>query len=220
MKKLGAILIILSVISIVIIGKENVIKVDELVSNSKNQNVIDGVLLVNDNYVLDKDYKPMAFSEPNIPFVEEITNEEKQLDSIVAKAVELLVEEASKEDIILIGTSGYRSYESQKKIYEKEARKNGKKYANDYVAVPGSSEHQTGLCIDLTNEERYFVGSTKEAIWLAENAHKFGFIIRFLEGKEYITGKSYEPWHIRYVGIDKATDIYEKDITLEEYLLY
>lgn len=69
-----------------------------------------------------------------------------------------------------------------------------------------------------TNEERWFVEVTKEAIWLAENAHRFGFILRYEKGKEAITGKSYEPWHVRYVGKEIAKDIFEQRITLEEYI--
>lgn len=215
MKKIGVIVIILSIISLVFIGKENVGEEGLAVNN----NVIDGVLLVNENYKLSKDYEPKYFTEPDIPFVENITNEEKLLESNVADAVELLFDEARKEGIILIGTSGYRSYESQKNVYKEQSKQNGKDYARQYVASPGASEHQTGLALDVTNEEGYFMGHTVEATWLSENAHKFGFIIRFLEGKEEITGKAYEPWHIRYVGKDIAKVIYDNYITLEEYLL-
>ncbi|MDY3207118.1 M15 family metallopeptidase, partial [Clostridium baratii] len=80
------------------------------------------------------------------------------------------------------------------------------------------SEHQTGLCIDITNRDKYFVKGTKEADWLAENCYKFGFIIRYPYGKKNVTGIEYEPWHVRYVGKKAAKDIYEKGITLEEYL--
>ena len=219
MKKIGVILIIVGLISAVFIGKEKISQGGDSLTNSSNNNLIEGVFLVNDNYVLDSDYEPKKLTEANISFVSETIEEERQLDEKVAKAVESLFHEAEKDGIILLGISGYRSYKTQSKLYKKEVSKNGKKNADDYVALPGSSEHQTGLCIDVTNEEKYFWGSTIEAMWLAENAHKFGFIIRFPEGKENITGKEYEPWHIRYVGKDKAKDIYEKGITLEEYLI-
>ncbi|MFR3560233.1 MAG: D-alanyl-D-alanine carboxypeptidase family protein, partial [Paraclostridium sordellii] len=94
----------------------------------------------------------------------------------------------------------------------------GKKEADKYVAKPGKSEHQTGLAIDVTNEDRWFVKSTDEAQWLATNAHKYGFILRYPEGKQQITGVAYEPWHIRYVGEKVAKKIYDEQITLEEFL--
>lgn len=229
MKKIGIILIIVGLTSgvfrgnegnnIINIVKEKISENEYIKADTSNNNLIDGVLLVNDNYILDSDYIPEKLVEANIPFVLDSIEEERLLDEKVAKAVESLFHEAEEDGIILLGTSGYRSYKTQNKVYKEEAIKNGKKYAEAYVALPGSSEHQTGLCIDVTNEGRYFGGETKEAIWLAENAHKFGFIIRFPEGKEKITGKEYEPWHIRYVGKNKAKDIYEKGITLEEYLL-
>lgn len=94
----------------------------------------------------------------------------------------------------------------------------GKQMADKYVAKAGFSEHQTGLAIDLTNEDRYFVKGTNEAEWLENNCYKYGFIIRYPEGKESITGVAYEPWHIRYVGEEVSRYIYENNITLEEYL--
>ena len=88
---------------------------------------------------------------------------------------------------------------------------------------PGQSEHQSGLAADVSSPSVNYAltesfGKTDEGIWLAQNAHKFGFIIRFPDGKESITGYLYEPWHIRYVGESVATEIYAKDLTLEEYL--
>ena len=90
------------------------------------------------------------------------------------------------------------------------------------AARPGYSEHQTGLALDITTrlaEDEEFV-NTEEFSWLKENAHKYGFILRYPEGKENITGYSYEPWHYRYVGIDVATKIYNENITFDEYYAY
>ncbi|EKN36818.1 D-alanyl-D-alanine carboxypeptidase, partial [Clostridium botulinum CFSAN001627] len=125
---------------------------------------------------------------------------------------------AKEEGIILLGNSGYRSYRSQKNIYKNRARSQGKELADAYVAKPGFSEHQTGLCIDITNKDRYFVQGTKEADWLAKNCYRFGFIIRYPKEKKSITNIEYEPWHIRYVGKEAAKYIYDNKITLEEYL--
>ncbi|WP_042277337.1 M15 family metallopeptidase [[Clostridium] dakarense] len=190
----------------------------EKISNKSNSNIITNTLLVNNGNKLDKNYKPINSDVPNIPFIDSSTDEEKQMEEIASKSVEKLFKQAKEEGIKFLATSAYRSYESQKEIYTKKVISDGIKKANEYVAKPGTSEHQTGLCIDVTNEDRWFVGSTKEAIWLAENAYKFGFILRYPKGKEDITGKSYEPWHIRYVGEDIAKEIYINNLTLEEYI--
>jgi D-alanyl-D-alanine carboxypeptidase len=99
---------------------------------------------------------------------------------------------------------------------------NGQEAADKFSAKPGQSEHQTGLAIDITCEAMnyqldYSFGVTDEGAWVKENAHRFGFIIRYPEGKEDITGYMYEPWHLRYVGVDLAEEVYNSGLTLEEY---
>ena len=101
----------------------------------------------------------------------------------------------------------------------------GADYTNRYSAKPGYSEHQTGLSIDVSassigNRLSESFGSTDEGIWLAAHAHEYGFIIRYPKDKASITGYAYEPWHIRYVGIELATYLYENNLTLEEYYNY
>ncbi|MGM9975242.1 MAG: M15 family metallopeptidase [Clostridiaceae bacterium] len=177
-----------------------------------------GILLVNDSYVLDKKYKPGSLRKVNIDFVGNISSEEKYLTEAAAEAVEEMFAKAQKEGIILVGSSGYRSYKSQKDIYLRDLAAKGEEYVSAYVAVPGSSEHQTGLAIDITNEASWMTGESTEARWLRDNCHLFGFILRYPEGKEHITGKSYEPWHLRYVGKEAAEEIYAQGITLEEYM--
>ncbi len=122
-------------------------------------------------------------------------------------------------------TSGHRTYDEQKDIFDtriKEYRALGhsKKEATslvyEYVAEPGFSEHETGLALDVNSSD----GDSWELyIWLQNNCHKYGFIIRYPQGKEDITGIEYEPWHIRFVGEDAAAYIHEYDLTLEEYLI-
>jgi D-alanyl-D-alanine carboxypeptidase len=175
-------------------------------------------LLVNEKNVLSKDYEPSNLTIPNIEFADGVSPEEKHIAGVIAKPLEELVRKAKDEGIILLGNSGYRSYKSQEKTLNNRVKEEGKKLAAAYVAKPGSSEHQTGLCIDMTNKDKYFVSGTKEANWLAKNCYKFGFIIRYPAGKKNITGIEYEPWHIRYVGKTAAKYIYDKRITLEEYL--
>lgn len=189
---------------------------DKLVEG--NGNVTPERLLVNRENGLNKDYIPEGLSIPNIPFSNKSEDEEKHVAGIIVKPLEELVNRAKEEGLILLGNSGYRSYRSQKNIYKNRIKSQGKELADAYVAKPGFSEHQTGLCIDITNKDRYFVEGTKEADWLGENCYKFGFIIRYPKKKKSITNIEYEPWHIRYVGKEAAKYIYDNKITLEEYL--
>lgn len=119
--------------------------------------------------------------------------------------------------------SAYRSKEYQEKVMNEIIKEKGIEYARKYVAVPGYSEHQTGLAIDIClkrgNDFIYdddLLG-TGVIEFIEENAHKFGFILRYPKGKENITKYNYEPWHLRYVGLKLADYLYSKDITLEEY---
>lgn len=118
--------------------------------------------------------------------------------------------------------SAYRSYTSQVKIYQGWVNKDGQALADTYSARAGYSEHQTGYAFDVrdypfTNDD---YSKTRSFTWVKENAYKYGFILRFPENKEYITGYQYEPWHYRYCGIECATYIYNNDITFEEYYEY
>lgn len=112
--------------------------------------------------------------------------------------------------------SGFRSYTVQKNLYNSYVRRDGAENADRYSARPGHSEHQTGLAFDINYADDRFKG-TPEASWLAENAYKYGFILRYPEGKEPITGYMFEPWHYRYVGVENAAKIYASGLTLEEY---
>lgn len=188
-----------------------------LENNNKN---ITELVLVNKQIGLDKNYIPEGLTVPNIDFVSDSDDEEKQVAGIVIKPLEELVNAASNEGITIIGNSAYRSYKSQKKVYNDRVKSEGRESADAYVAKPGFSEHQTGLCIDVTNPSRYFVQGTIEADWIEKNCYKFGFIVRYPYGKRSITGIEHEPWHIRYVGKDAAKYIYNNGITLEEYLGY
>ena len=113
--------------------------------------------------------------------------------------------------------SGYRSYDYQKSLYENYVARDGEEAANRYSAKPGTSEHQTGLAFDV-GEMSWTYGETAAGQWLVNHCAEFGFILRYLPNKEDITGYMYEPWHIRYVGVEHATAIMSQGITLEEYL--
>lgn len=186
-------------------------------------NTDDILVLVNKRRNLPPDYKPDDLVIPNVRFPFDEKLEKRYLRKEAALALEELFKEAEKDGIILYAVSGYRSYNTQKILFENKVKKVGFEQANLLVAYPGQSEHQTGLAMDVSCESVGFTleedfGQTMEGIWLRENAHRFGFIIRYDKDTTDITGYSYEPWHIRYVGKDAAKEIYERNITLEEYL--
>jgi len=180
------------------------------------------LVLVNKKHCLSPDYVPPDLTRPDINFTFSEDLPKKLMRKEAAEALTRLFEQASSKGITLLGVSGYRSYQTQKEIFENKARLQGEAQANRTSARPGQSEHQTGLAMDITCPSVYNLstsfGSTPEGKWVAQNAADFGFIIRYQKGKEGITGYIYEPWHLRYVGIGAARYIYQNGITLEEYL--
>lgn len=159
---------------------------------------IDGILVVNKTYALPKSYAPGWDAEAS-----------SQLWTMFA--------DAKNQGINLWVNSGYRSYTDQYIIYHAYVAEDGQANADRYSARPGHSEHQTGLAFDL-NDLKHDFGDTVEGKWLADNCHKYGFILRYPKEKESITGYIYEPWHIRYLGVQKATEVYESGLCLEEFL--
>jgi len=142
-----------------------------------------------------------------------------------AKALEELFAAAREAGYELSGVSGYRSYSRQRQIFINNILTKGKEHTLKYSAVPGASEHQTGLAMDVSCKSLGYdldtgFSETPEGKWLAQNAHLYGYIIRYPKGKAHITGYAYEPWHVRYVGKGLAKYLYENDLTLEEYYNY
>ncbi|MDD6255519.1 MAG: M15 family metallopeptidase [Eubacteriales bacterium] len=140
-----------------------------------------------------------------------------------AEQFNLMSEDAAKEGLDVVVTTAYRSYDFQTQLFNSYVAQKGEEAANKTSARPGESEHQTGLAADLSTSEINYAnssafGDTKAGKWVAENCWKYGFIIRFPEGMDSITGYSYEPWHIRYVGDTAAKEIHDSGITLEEYI--
>ena len=166
---------------------------------------IDGVLVVNKEYPLPKDFAPGV-------------NPEAQ------KAFERMAADAKSVGYELEAYSSYRSFEYQDMLYTNYVNRDGQKNADRYSARPGYSEHQTGLSFDIGEIGREDLrlteafGETPAGKWLAENAHQYGFILRYPKGKEHITGYMYESWHFRYLGVELATKVKESNLTLEEYL--
>ena len=167
---------------------------------------------VNRKSTLSSDYKPTDLVLPDVRAVN--SSNRLYMRKEAASALEELFKAAEDENYYLYAVSGYRSYSYQKSIYNPYS---------GYSAPAGASEHQLGLAMDITLAKyngtlSVDFGNTKEGKWVKENAHKYGFIIRYLQGKEDITGYNYEPWHLRYLGVDLATELYEKNITLEDLL--
>lgn len=180
------------------------------------------LVAINKTNTLPTDYIPDNLVKPKIEFYFNNDIPKRYMREVAAKAVEKLFVDAYGNDMYIIGASGYRSYDRQDTIFSRNASIYGFEEANTFSAYPGQSEHQTGLTLDVTTRSMNYkleeeFGSTKEGKWLAQNAHKYGFIIRYLKGKEELTGYTYEPWHIRYVGTDVADEIYKNNWTLEEY---
>lgn len=162
----------------------------------------DGVLIVNKEIPLPEDYNP-------------------EMQPEVIEAYTQMFEDAETEGLYFELVSGFRSYDYQAELYNSYVARDGKEAADQYSAEPGHSEHQTGLAIDVGSYDSAVLLQTSfeytpEFQWLKDVAHEYGFIIRYMKGKEDITGYMYEPWHLRYVG-DKAPAIYESGLTLEEY---
>ncbi len=143
-------------------------------------------------------------------------NAKYQLREKARDAFEELVSFAKLDNVYIRPYSAYRSYEYQKSLYNRYVSRDGKEITDTYSARPGHSEHQTGLAIDVWSEG-YTEIKEEDAKWLKENSYKYGFIIRYTEENQSITGYIAEPWHLRYLGVAIATDVYEKGITYDEY---
>jgi D-alanyl-D-alanine carboxypeptidase len=159
---------------------------------------VDDILIANKSYTLPSDYDP-------------------GLDPTAESQFYALSAAAAQEGLNIWLASGYRSYNYQYEIYNTYVSQYGKDTADTFSSRPGYSDHQTGLAIDVNSIDDSF-GDTAESDWLAAHAHEYGFIIRYPEGKESVTGYKYEPWHIRYIGVEKATAVYNSGLSLEEYL--
>lgn len=186
------------------------------------QNPQDILTLVKPGFYLPSSYEASDLVKPNMPIAPDCEN--FQLRKEAANALVDMYNAAKKEGYSLVINSGYRSYQKQVETYQSFEKKWGGIYAKEHVALPGASEHQTGLGVDLTSEsvvkgERLVFGDTAEYQWVLKNAHRFGFILRFSEGESDITGIVHEPWHFRYVGKEAAKKIYDNNWTLEEYCL-
>ncbi|MBA9026818.1 M15 family metallopeptidase [Peribacillus huizhouensis] len=179
-------------------------------------------VLINKENMLPDNYKPADLVYPDVRFTFTEKIEKRMMRKEAADALESLFQAADEQGVPLAGVSAYRSQKTQTSLFNHYVEKDGLEAALLYSATPGTSEHQTGLAIDVTSSDGSCAvedcfGKTDQAQWLVDNAPTYGFIIRYEEGKESITGYKYEPWHLRYVGQKLAQDLTDRGITLEEY---
>lgn len=182
-------------------------------------------VFINKEYALPESYIPDNLVIPEVNFFGGGTDDKNKMRKEAADALEKMFSDAQDDNIYLYGVSAYRSYQRQKEIYDKNVRNRGSKATDKVSAAPGHSEHQSGLAIDISSKSLgcnlcETFGDTEEGKWVAKNCYQYGFIIRYPKGAEHITGYTYEPWHLRYVGTEISDYIHKENITLEEYYGY
>ena len=177
------------------------------------------LILVNKFNHLSEDYEPKDITSISLSYSYEGNKATKEtVDAFIDMA-----SNAKEEGIQLLVNSSYRNYEKQEAVYKEFYYSNGISYADKYAARAGYSEHQTGLTLDIftsgeSNTENF--DETDAFKWLSKNAHKYGFILRYPKGKEYLTGYEYESWHYRYLGKETAKKVYESGLTYDEYYAF
>lgn len=176
----------------------------------------DNTILVNKFYYIDSNFTPSNLTNINSKY--QVGG--KQLTKEATEAFNKMAQDAKEEGYTIRAVSTYRSFSYQKNLYNNYVKKDGVEKADTYSARAGFSEHQTGLAVDVDNVNLNYTkfGQTKEFEWMKENAHKYGYILRYTIENEFITGYKNEPWHYRYVGIDVATQMKNENISsYEEY---
>ena len=174
--------------------------------------------IVNPARPLPDGYVPPDLVTPDVPIKPGV--EATQATAATAAAFEAMVADAATAGHQLQLTSGYRSFRDQQRLYDRYVEDYGPEDARRLVAVPGTSEHQTGLAADVglvgLPDDQVF-GDTAASVWVADNAHRFGFIVRYPPAKAHITGYANEPWHLRYVGVELAAVLHASGLTMEEH---
>lgn len=180
-------------------------------TNTKETNIDDGIkILVNKFHYLKDDYAP----DDIVPILNWYAYEGHSTKKEVYDKYVDMWNDANEQGLVLLVNSSFRTLEEQQEEYDT--------FGDDYASRPGFSEHQTGLALDIVSDgvQGNEFENTDEFKWLQENAHNYGFILRYPQGKEHITGYSYESWHYRYVGKELATKVKESGLTYDEYYAY
>lgn len=180
------------------------------------KNPDDPLVIVNKYYKLGSNFVPKNLVKIDSKYTDKW---DRLVIPVVKENFEKMASDMSKIGLEIRATSAYRSYDTQVTVYNDNVNQSGKAYADAISARAGYSEHQTGMAIDVKNGSSNYglFKDSDEYDWMKENAHKYGFIMRYPESKTDITGYNFESWHYRYVGKDVAKYIYENDITFDEY---
>lgn len=186
----------------------------------ENQGTIE--MMVNKRYYLSSDYVPGSLENMSVVYA----SKGLTLNAEAYEALKLMCDDIQSVEgetkLRMYASSAYRDYAYQEELYDSYVRRYGEEEADTIAARPGHSEHQTGLTVDMASSTSGGLskfGESNEYQWMLQNAHKYGWILRYPEGKEDITGYSAEPWHWRYVGTDLATKIYNSKLTFDEYYM-
>ena len=217
--------------------EESLYSVDEILQDSQLNYYLDSNVNLTDGHAFSKDDWNLLLVNKQHPVPENHTFElgtiagAMECDARILPELFAMLKAAKDEGISLSVCSPYRDISRQKILFDRKIKLhmgNGYSYMEAYkkasqiVTVPGASEHQIGLALDIISSDYTSLdegfGKTAAGKWLKEHSKEYGFILRYPKGKEEITGYKYEPWHIRYVGVEKATEIYESGLCLEEFL--
>ena len=198
-----------------IVALSTVLLESSLTTAMPDKNMDGLVFLVNRQHAISKHYAPVTRKVI-------ASGMSQSMREDAAAALEEMLAAAKADGIYLDVVSGYRSYSKQSTIYTRKKNEQGQEAADRISARPGTSEHQLGIAMDLSKKGSSTLntrfGETKEGQWIKNNAHRFGFIVRYLEGYEDVTGYMYEPWHVRYVGTEHAAALYECGLPMEMYM--
>lgn len=176
--------------------------------------------IVSKNQPISTDYVPPDLKIPDVATKTDKSDDERSVRAIINTPLKSMFDAAAKADHNMMIGSGYRSVALQKVYFDNLAGSVGEIDANQAIAKPGQSEHQTGLAVDISTLSRscyldQCFANTADGLWLADNSYRYGFILRFPSGSETITGYQYEPWHFRYVGVDLAAALHQSNLTLD-----
>lgn len=204
-------------------ANEIVLKINTHTNLEPYETIFDADISKNELVLVNKYYKLSEDYEPDVELVSsQYAYSGKYASKTIIESLQNLIDAAKEDNLKLVVSAGYRSYKEQEDIYNSYKINNGIREADEFVSRPGHSDYQTGLAVDIEPYAKYIenVNESEEYQWLINNMHRFGFIQRFPEGKESITGFKYSAWHLRYVGVEAATFIHDNNITLEEYYGY
>ena len=173
--------------------------------------------ITNKSHPIDSTYVPSDLTAVNVS-----SNGTQYLRSEAASELAKMFTAALKDGVNLYLVSGYRSYAQQLDLYNTYVSTDGKALADTYDAIPGACEHQLGLAVDLSDDNRdHDIDASFEMTaayqWLMKHSYEYGYILRFPRGKELITSIAYNPWSFRYIGAEEAKKVYDSGLTLEEY---